>query len=141
MNDLFVKITTRIILPFIQVYGIYVIIHGHLSPGGGFSGGAILATSIVLYTLAFGLKAAQLRMPHHVSSKIETGGILVFIAFGYMGILFGESFLANRIAGFPIGTLGQIFSAGMIPVITFAIGLKVMSTVITLFHTMLGEKQ
>lgn len=141
MNDLFVKITTRLILPFIQLYGVYVIIHGHLSPGGGFSGGAIVAASIVLYTLAFGLEDAQKRMPHKVSSKIETGGILVFIAFGFVGIMFGETFLANQAAGFPMGTLGNILSAGMIPIVTFAIGLKVMSTVVTLFHTMLEEEE
>lgn len=141
MDDLFVRVITKMILPFIQVYGVYVIIHGHLSPGGGFSGGAIFAASIVLYTLAFGLKPGQKRMPHGVSSKIETGGIIFFILVGFAGILAGYNFLTNQEAGFPIGELGSVFSAGLIPVVTIAIGLKVMSTIVTLFHTMLEEEE
>ncbi len=139
MDDLFVKLTTRMILPFIQLYGLYVIIHGHVSPGGGFSGGAIYAASIVLYTLAFGLKKGKERMPHELSSKIETGGILVYILVGLSGIFLGYTFLTNIEAGFPIGAFGKVLSAGLIPVVTFAIGLKVMSTIVTLFHTMLEE--
>lgn len=139
MDDLFVRVITKMILPFIQIYGVYVIIHGHLSPGGGFSGGAIFAASIVLYTLAFGLKPGQKRMPHKVSSKVESGGILVFIFLGFIGIASGYSFLTNQGAGFPMGELGSVFSAGLIPIVTIAIGLKVMSTIVTLFHTMLEE--
>ena len=140
MDDLFVKVITKMILPFIQIYGIYVIIHGHLSPGGGFSGGAIYAASIVLYTLSYGLKKGQKRMPHRISSKIETGGILFFIGIGLLGILSGFQFLTNKAAGFPMGELGKVLSAGLIPLVTIAIGLKVMSTIVTLFHTMLEEE-
>jgi len=139
MDDLFVKVTTKMILPFIQIYGIYVIIHGHLSPGGGFSGGAIFAASIVLYTLAYGLHKGQKRMPHSISSKVETGGILFYIGIGFVGILAGYPFLTNKAAGFPMGELGKVMSAGLIPMVTVAIGLKVMSTIVTLFHTMLEE--
>ncbi|GAA4060620.1 MnhB domain-containing protein [Amphibacillus indicireducens] len=140
MNDLFVRVTTRMILPFIQTYGLYVILHGHLSPGGGFSGGAIFAASIVLYTIAFGLKPGQKRMPHKVTSKLESGGILLYMTIGLIGIILGQQFLTNIDVGFPIGTLGSLLSAGFIPIVTFAIGLKVMSTVVTLFHTMLEEE-
>ena len=140
MDDLFVRVITKMILPFIQLYGVYVIIHGHLSPGGGFSGGAIFAASIVLYTLAFGLKPGQKRMPHVVSSKIETGGIIFIILVGFVGIVAGYNFLTNQEAGFPMGELGSVFSAGLIPIVTIAIGLKVMSTIVTLFHTMLEEE-
>lgn len=140
MNDLFVRVTTRMILPFIQTYGLYVILHGHLSPGGGFSGGAIFAASIVLYTIAFGLKPGQERMPHKVTAKLESGGILIYIMAGLIGTFLGYQFLTNIEAGFPTGTLGMLLSAGFIPIVTFAIGLKVMSTVITLFHTMLEEE-
>lgn len=140
MDDRFVKLTTRMILPFLQLYGLYVILHGHLSPGGGFSGGAIYGASIVLYTLAFGLTEGKKRMPHEISSKIETGGILVYMLAGFSGIFLGYSFLTNTEAGFPVGSFGKVLSAGFIPVVTFAIGLKVMSTIVTLFHTMLEEE-
>lgn len=140
MDDLFVKTITRMILPFIQVYGIFVVLHGHLSPGGGFSGGAIIGAGIVLYTLAFGLEKGKKKMPHEVSLKIETSGILIYAGMGLVGIFAGYHFLANKTAGFPMGTLGRILSAGLIPIVTVAIGLKVMSTIITLFHTMIEEE-
>jgi len=141
MDDLFVRVITRMILPFIQVYGIYVIVHGHLSPGGAFSGGAIYASSIVLYTLAYGLEKGEMRLSHQTSSRLESGGILIFMVIGLLGILMGKSFLTNRAAGFPMGQLGKILSGGLIPLVTFVLGLKVMSTVVTLFHTMLEEER
>lgn len=140
MNDLIVKMTTKLVLPFIQLYGLYVIINGHLSPGGAFPGGAIFATSIVLFTIVFGLRIGQKRLPHTVSSKIETGGIFVFLLFGLTGIALGYQFLTNQEAGFPMGEFGSILSAGFIPIITFALGIKVMSAVVTLFHTMMEEE-
>lgn len=140
MNDLIVKMTTKIVLPFIQLYGLYVIINGHLSPGGAFPGGAIFATSIVLFSIVFGLRTGKKRLPHAVSSKIETGGVFVFIVFGLSGIAMGYNFLTNQEAGFPMGEWGRILSAGFIPIITFALGLKVMSAVVTLFHTMMEEE-
>jgi len=128
------------IMPFIQLYGVFVILHGHLSPGGGFAGGAIIGASLVLYTLAYGLKKGHKKMPHHISSKIETGGILWFIALGLVGVIGGGNFLANKSAGFNMGQLGSIFSAGLIPLATIGIGLKVGSTIVTLFHTMIEEE-
>ena len=141
MDDLFVRVITKMILPFIQLYGLYVIIHGHLSPGGAFSGGAIYASSLVLYTLAYGLVKGEKRLSHDSSARFESGGILLFIAAGLAGIFLGQTFLTNQAAGFPMGELGKVMSAGLIPFVTFVLGLKVMSTVVTLFHTMLEEER
>lgn len=140
MDDLIVKTITKIIMPFIQLYGVFIILHGHISPGGGFAGGAIIGSSLVLYTLAFGLKKGNEKMPHNISSKIETGGILWFIALGLVGIIFGGNFLENQSAGFYMGNVGKIISGGLIPLATIGIGLKVGSTIITLFHTMIEEE-
>jgi len=140
VDDLIVKTITRMIMPFIQLYGVFIILHGHISPGGGFAGGAIVGASLILYTLAFGLKKGHKKIPHHVSSKIETGGILWFISLGIVGIIAGGNFLGNQSAGFYMGDLGKIISAGLIPLATIGIGLKVGSTIITLFHTMIEEE-
>ncbi|SET06738.1 multicomponent Na+:H+ antiporter subunit B [Natronincola peptidivorans] len=139
MDDLIVKTITRIIIPFIQVYGIYIVLHGHISPGGGFSGGAILGASLILYTLAFGYKDAAKKMPHHVGAILESGAILWFLALGLIGIFAGGNFLTNRDAGFYMGNLSMLFNAGLIPLVTLGIGAKVASTMITLFHTIIEE--
>jgi multicomponent Na+:H+ antiporter subunit B len=139
MDDQIVRVISRIIIPFIQVYGVFVVMHGHLSPGGGFPGGAILGASIILYTLAFGAEAGAKMIPHRTSKWLESGAILLYIAIGLVGIGVGRTFLTNRAAGFPMGELGNVISAGFIPFITIAIGIKVASTMITLFHTMIEK--
>ena len=114
-------------------------LHGHVSPGGGFSGGAIIGASIVLYTLAYGLPRGHEKVPHRTAQKIETGGIFWYALVGLIGIGAGGSYLANKFSGFPMGQTGSLLSAGMIPLVTIGIGLKVCSTIITLFHTMIEE--
>lgn len=139
MDDLIVKTITRLIVPFIQVYGIFIILHGHISPGGGFSGGAVLGSSMILFTLSYGLTDATKKLPHKVTGVLESGGIIWYILLGLMGILLGGRFLSNKEVGFFMGQAGEILSAGIIPLITVAIGIKVASTVITLFHTIIEE--
>jgi len=139
MDDLIVKVISKIIIPFMQVFGIFVILHGHLSPGGGFAGGAILGASLILLTLAFGLNDAKKKMPHSMSKLVETGSILLIISLGLFSILNGYNFLTNGASGFNLGKTGEIISAGFIPIATLAIGLKVGSTLITLFHTIIEE--
>ena len=137
MNDLIVKTITRIVVPFIQLYGVFIIVHGHVSPGGGFSGGTLIGTSLILYTLVFGSKKAKKKFSHRASEIAESGGILLYIALGIVGIIFANSFLTNIEAGFPVGVVGSVLSGGMIPLLMIGIGIKVASTFITLFHTLI----
>ncbi|KAB3534154.1 sodium:proton antiporter [Alkaliphilus pronyensis] len=139
MDNLIVKTITRLIVPFIQIYGIFIILHGHISPGGGFSGGAVLGASMILYTLSYGLTAANKKLPHKVTGVFESGGIIWYVLLGLVGIFLGGSFLSNKEVGFFMGKAGDVISGGFIPLITAAIGLKVASTMITLFHTIIEE--
>ncbi len=139
MDDMIVKTITRIIVPFVQIYGIFIILHGHISPGGGFSGGALFGTSLILYTLIFGVSNAQKKFSHRASEMAESGGILIYVLIGLVGIFTAGYFLSNQAAGFPMGEPGSLLSAGMIPLLMIAIGIKVASTMITLFHTLITE--
>ncbi len=135
------RITSRLVTPFIQVYGIYVILHGHLSPGGGFSGGAIFGASLILIALSFNLEAGVKQISHQTASILESGGVLGFLLTGLVAIIFGGNYLANQAAGFPIGQAGELFSAGAILIITVFVGIKVASTIVTLFYNIIeGEK-
>lgn len=138
MEDLIVKYIARLAVPFIQLYGLYVILNGHLSPGGGFAGGAIVGASMILYAIAFNLEEGSKKVPHDISSLLETGGALWFTSIGVISIVWGANFLGNKAAGFPLGTPGNLISSGTIILITFAIGIKVASTVITLFYNLVG---
>ncbi|MBW6462897.1 MAG: MnhB domain-containing protein [Dethiobacteria bacterium] len=140
MEDQIVRITSRLVAPFIQVYGIYVILHGHLSPGGGFSGGAIFGASLVLIALSFNLEAGVKQISHQTASVLESGGALGFTVTGLIAIALGGNYLANRAAGFPLGEAGQFFSSGAIMVITVFVGIKVASTITTLFYNIIEKE-
>lgn len=110
---------TSLLIPLILLLGTYVFINGHLTPGGGFQGGAILASATLLLLLADPLK----HFSHRLVSVIESISGLLFVLVGVCGVVFAGGFLDNRIL--PIGEFGSIFSAGAIPVIYALIGLKV----------------
>lgn len=139
MPDLVVKTITRIVFPFIVLYGIYIVWHGHISPGGGFSGGAIVGGALILYTLVYGVEEALKKFSHRWSNILESGGLLVIIAIGFIAMLLGFSYLESMPALIARGTPGNLISAGLIPLIMIAIALKVTSTMITLFHALIEE--
>jgi multicomponent Na+:H+ antiporter subunit B len=139
MNDVIVKSVTRAIIPFVQLYGIYTVLFGHVSPGGGFAGGAMIGTSLILYTLVFGSVMAKQKFSHQASELAETGGILIYVGVGLVALLVGLPYLSNLAAGFLPGVPGTLLSAGMIPILMIAIGVKVASTMITLFYKLIAE--
>jgi len=140
MDSLILKTVTRLLIPFIQLYGFFVIFNGHLSPGGGFAGGTIIGSSLVLYALAYGHKKAHGIAPHKFTSMLETGGILGYIGVGLIGVVLGKPFLTNLSAGIARGNTFSILSSGLILLISIAIGIKVASTVVTLFFTITEEE-
>ena len=140
MESIIVSIICRLIIPFIQVYGLYIILYGHLSPGGSFSGGSILAASMILYVLVFGLKRGKMLLSEKSSQTVENLGVLWFWGLGWTGIFSGAYFLSNRAGGFNTGTPGNLFSSGMIILITVGLGLKVASTLSSLFFEMTGSE-
>lgn len=139
MNDIIIKNITRIVIPFAQAYGIFIILNGHVSPGGGFAGGAIIGTSLILYTLVFGREKGRKKFSHKASEIAESGGILLFVTIGVIGLIVAGRFLTNLEAGFPEGTLGTLLSGGMIPILMIGIGIKVGSTMISLFNLLIDE--
>jgi multicomponent Na+:H+ antiporter subunit B len=110
---------TRLLVPLILLLGVYVFVNGHLTPGGGFQGGAVLASAMLLALLADPLK----RFSHRLIAAVESTAGLVFVGLGLLGIVLAGGFLDNRFL--PIGTLGELFSAGAIPIIYSFVGLKV----------------
>ena len=110
---------SRALTPLILLLGVYVFVNGHLTPGGGFQGGAIIASGMLLLLLADPLK----QFSHQLISVLESLSGLLFVGIGVLGVLLAGGFLDNRLL--PIGTLGELFSAGVIPVIYSLIGLKV----------------
>lgn len=109
----------QLLVPLVLLLGVYVVAHGHLTPGGGFQGGAILASATLLMLLTNPVR----RFSHSLISAIESTAGIAFVLLGCFGVLLAGGFLDNRFL--PLGDLGHLFSAGAIPVIYAFIGLKV----------------
>jgi multicomponent Na+:H+ antiporter subunit B len=110
---------SRLLVPLILLAGVYVFVNGHLTPGGGFQGGAILASAALLMLLADPLY----RFGHRLIAVVESVSGLAYVGVGLLGLAWAGGFLDNRFL--PLGDFGALFSAGAIPVIYTLIGLKV----------------
>ena len=140
MKDFILKRVVVIILPFLCVYGFYVILHGHVSPGGSFAGGIILGLSIIAYSTIFGIEKGKAKIPEKVLAWTESYGTLWYGLMGMVGIVKGFPFLANKLAGIDVGVPGALSSGGLISLIGIGVGIRVASTMVTLFFTMMEEE-
>ena len=77
-DDIIIKTLARILVPFIQIYALYVIMHGHHSPGGGFQGGVILAASLILLMITHGIKDTQKRISEKAVAMFSSLGVFIF---------------------------------------------------------------
>ncbi len=120
---------TKLLAPVIFMFGAYVFINGHLTPGGGFQGGAIIASGLVLMLLA----KPNMKINHKLIDVIESISGVSFVIVGLLGIALAGGFLDNNIFG--LGTFGTLLSAGTIPIIYIFIGLKVGSELSSIIGT------
>ena len=157
MDDDIIKEVVSHMAPLIQMYGIYVVFHGHLRPGGGFSGGMVLALSMALFILVFGmreglsmLQTSEHVLPEHGPLRRRFRGIgilmdltaripLALIIGMFVILLKMASFFMPHLVKIPLGTPGELFSSGLIFVISVGVGLFVASTVLTLFILLVEE--
>jgi len=125
-----VKSISQIVAGFIFLFGCYVILHGHLTPGGGFAGGVIVAASFILLVLAFGAAEIREKTSSLFSSVLESLGGLLFLTVALLGLLAGAFFFTNVL---PKGTPIKLLSAGIIPLANVAIGIKVGAGLLSIF--------
>jgi multicomponent Na+:H+ antiporter subunit B len=128
-----VKTVTRWVKVFIFLYGVYIVITGHLTPGGGFAGGVIIACSYILLTLAYGKEFALKRLGPRTAAGLDSGGSLLFLIVALLGIGSGGLFFTNFLQKRYPGGEFQLASAGFIPIANIAIGLKVFSCLFLVF--------
>ncbi len=135
--SLIVKTITNIVIGFIFLYGLYIILHGHLTPGGGFAGGVIIAGVFVLKYLAYGSSKAGEKKSSIISSVFESVGALLFVGIALLGLLLTGVFFLNFI---PRGTPLHLLSAGIIPLCNIAIGIKVGAGLFSIFLALAAFK-
>lgn len=119
---LIAKTVTRISVWLIVLYGFYIIFHGHLTPGGGFAGGVVIALAFLNVMLAYGHETVTRWLNINFMHDLEPSAGALFLTVGILGIALGGGFLANVIHR---GTLFNVFSSGNILVLNIIIGVKV----------------
>ncbi len=126
---LIVKTITDFVAAFIVVFGAYIVLYGHLTPGGGFAGGVIIACAFILLMLAHGKEEAFARLPEKVAHILDSGGALAFLIIGWVGLSGGFFFLNV----FGRGEMFRLLSSGMILPLNIAIAFKVGSSLFLVF--------
>ncbi len=130
------KVTTLALIGPLVAFGVYIVTHGQLTPGGGFQGGVILATAPLLVYLAGDYKTFKKVAGHTVVEVGEAIGALGYAVIGFIGMIAGGVFLQNVL---PLGTTGNINSAGTILAISIVVGLEVAGGFVLMMHAFLEQ--
>jgi multicomponent Na+:H+ antiporter subunit B len=118
------------------LFSIYIVVHGHLTPGGGFQGGVILATGVLLIYLAGEFDDLHGLYTETTLERVEAIGGGGYVTIGLLGLIAGSAFLDNVL---PLGSTGKVFSAGTVPVINVLVGLEIAAGFILLLTVFLHQ--
>lgn len=131
-----VRTITNILFPFTVIFGLYIIAHGHLTPGGGFQGGAVVASGCALLLVTYGSQWIFKRIKEKRLTVFESMGAISFITIALLGIVFSMVFFGNFLAGSNLlfgttpatgSTLSDFNTGGVLPLMNFAVGVKVIA--------------
>lgn len=127
-----VQVIARLLAGMLLLYGCYVVLHGHLTPGGGFAGGVLVCAAFILMSLAAGSVEAVEKNSYTLSSVFESIGGLAFLGLGLAGYLAGTFFFGN-VGVFGAGVPLRLLSGGMMLPANIAIGIKVGAGLFAVF--------
>ena len=132
------RVTSKLLIPYILLFALYVQFHGDYGPGGGFQAGVIFAAAIILYGLVFGLTAAQRVAPPAIVEACIALGVLIFAGTGFVTMLKGGNFLDYGALDHHHPQHGQHLG---ILVIELGVGITVASVMITVFFAFAGRER
>ncbi len=127
----------RLLAPFLQLYALYVIMHGHSSPGGGFQGGVIMAASFILLVIAIGVTATRRRFSEKANEFLGSLGVFLYAFIGLACLLLGANYLDYSILPFPGASPERARYLGMLG-IEIGVGISVMAMMLSIFINLLG---
>jgi multicomponent Na+:H+ antiporter subunit B len=130
------RLLTVLTVPFSVLVAVYITAHGHLTPGGGFQGGVIAATALLLVYLGGEYMAMRSVRPLALVETSKAAGAAAFVLIGLGGLIAGGAFLENFL---PLGDPGELVSAGTIPLLSFAVGLEVAGGFVLLLSEFLDQ--
>lgn len=133
--DLILHVVAKFIIPLIILFALYVQFHGDFGPGGGFQAGVIFSAALILYSLVFGLEAAEKVIPARWLQRLAALGVLIYAGVGVVSMLAGGNYLdytplgSDQVAGQHLGIL----------LVELGVGITVASVMLILFFTFAGR--
>jgi multicomponent Na+:H+ antiporter subunit B len=130
------RVVTKLMIPVIMLYGLYIQFHGEYSPGGGFQAGIIFAAAFVVYSLIYGLDRAQEAVPPEAAHILAALGVVLYIGIGIASFFLGGNFLEYKVllsddhAAETLGIIG----------IELGVGITVATVALTLFYSFAGRE-
>ncbi len=121
-SNFMLQSASKLLFPIILLFGVYVMIYGHLSPGGGFQGGVIIASGVLLLLISYN----DFEIPHFIIEMLETFAGVSYVLIGLIGLFVLDVFLGNFLPH-DISQMGMLISGGIIPIIYIIVGIKVGS--------------
>ncbi len=131
-NDVILQLAARVLIPVIFMFGFYIILNGHLSPGGGFSGGAVMGAGLMLYLNAFGFEKTERFFTYNTFKWVSFVSLFTYCGLKTYSFFMGANHLES---GISTGTAGNILSAGLILPLNICVGFVVMCTMYA-FYTL-----
>lgn len=129
-NDVILQTTARILVPPVFIFGVYVILAGHLGPGGGFSGGAVIGAGLILYLNAFGFEKTERFFTARTYRRMSFGALACYSLAKSYSFYTGANHIESVI---PLGTPGAVFSSGLILLLNICVGVVVAGTMYTFY--------
>ena len=128
---LIVRVVSKLLLPFILLFGLYVQFHGDFGPGGGFQAGVIFAAGLILYSLTQGVRAAERIIPVGILRAGIAGGVLLFAGVGVASLMLGENYLNYN----PLAHEAKEGQHIGILLVELGVGITVASVMVTAYFT------
>jgi multicomponent Na+:H+ antiporter subunit B len=139
-RSVIVETVSRVMIPFIQLFALYVIIHGASGPGGGFQGGVIFASSIILYALIYSLSRGKRQFPPGSQITLATIGLSIYAGIGLLCLIFGKGRAHYLNYGFlPFTGHFESNRALAMEIVEIGIGLAVMAMIVSIFFDLAGR--
>ena len=132
-QDLIIKTICRLLVPFIQLFALYVIAHGHHSPGGGFQGGVMLAASIIVLAMSQDLRTVVRQFPEKVVGLLCVTGVFIYAGTGALCMLLGSNFLDYSALAPLLHTNPIMARSDGIFIVEIGVGIAVMATMIWIY--------
>lgn len=135
-HHLVLRVITKLLIPPILIFALYVQFHGDYGPGGGFQAGVIFGAAFILYSLVFGLDSAKRTLPPNVSGTLMAVGVIIFAGVGVATLILGENYLDYDVLAAEVPH-GQHYG---VLLVEFGVGVTVSATMVTIFYMFAGRQ-